>query len=280
MKINRIEIYDLNAPELEVFSKLKEVQLYRYYEPECGIFIAESANVTLLALAAGYEPLSILAENQKFDKEAVPVLKRIAEIYGQERQESIPVYMADHVVVEQLTGYALVKGLWTVFRRKPLEGISEFCKDKKKLAVLMDVENPTNVGAIIRSAAALGADGVILTKNSVDPLTRRSSRVSMGTVFQIPWTVADKDTDIISLLHDSGYKTVAMALTDESVYLTQNLRIKDEKKAVILGSEGFGLPEDVIASCSYNVMIPMFNNVDSLNVAAASAVAFFCLFGQ
>lgn len=278
LKINRIEITDLEAPELEIFTKLKEVQLYRYYEPATGIFIAESANVSLLALEAGYEPLSVLAENQKFGREAAPVIKRISEIYGKERQESIPVYMADHEVVEQLTGYALVRGLWTAFRRKPLTDITEFCKDKKKLAVLYDVENPTNVGAIIRSAAALGADGVVLTKSSVDPLTRRATRVSMGTVFQIPWTVVSNDTDLISILHDGGFKTIAMALTDNSISLTKETQISDEKLAVIMGSEGYGLPETVINTCSYTVKIPMFNKVDSLNVAAASALAFFCIY--
>ncbi len=280
MKINRIEIEDLNAPELEVFTQLKEVQLYRYFEPDTGIFIAESANVTLRALEAGYEPLSMLAEIQKFDKEARPALEKIAELFGTEKQEGIPVYMADHAVVEQLTGYALVKGLWTVFRRKPMQKLSEFSKDKKKLAVLYDVVNPTNVGAIIRSAAALGADGVVLTKSSVDPLTRRSSRVSMGTVFQIPWTVASSDTDLISALHDNGYKTIAMALTDDSITLTRETQIQEEKTAVILGNEGFGLPQSVIDTCSYTVKIPMYNNVDSLNVAAASALAFFCLYGK
>jgi len=280
MKINRIEINDLGAPELEVFSKLKEVQLYRYYEPDPGIFMAESANVTLRALEAGYEPVSILAENQKFDKEAVPVLNKIEELFGEDRRQSIPVYMADHSIVEQLTGYALVKGIWTVFRRKPLTGLSGFCSDKKKLAVLYDVVNPTNVGAIIRSAAALGADGVVLTKSSVDPLTRRSSRVSMGTVFQIPWTVCAKDTDLIGQLHSFGFTTIAMALRDNSVRLSRQTQIEAEKTAVIMGNEGFGLPEDVIDSCTYCVKIPMYNGVDSLNVAAASALAFFCLYGQ
>lgn len=280
IRINRIEINDLDAPELAVFSQLKEVQLYRYYEPEPGIFIAESANVALRALEAGYEPLSLLIEDQKFDKEALPVLKMIAEIHGIEKQESIPVYMADHSIVEHLTGYALVKGLWTVFRRKPIEEFSEFCRDKKRLAVLVDVENPTNVGAIIRSAAALGADGVILTKNSVDPLTRRSTRVSMGTVFQIPWTVVRNDADLVSMLAENGFETIAMALRDNSVSLTKATKFKEERIAVLLGNEGYGLPGDVIDACTYTVRIPMFNSVDSLNVAAASALAFFCIYSE
>ena len=279
-----IEIKDLEAPELTVFSKLKEVQLYRYYEPEPGIFLAESANVTLRALEAGYEPLSMLAEKEKFDKECRPVLEKITEIYGKEKTESIPVYVADHEIVENLTGYALVKGLWTVFRRKKVQGLEEFCLGKKRLAVLYDVVNPTNVGAIIRSAAALGADGAVLTHTSVDPLTRRSSRVSMGTVFQIPWTVTGKEesrgTALIDRLHGMGFKTVAMALTENS-YSVRDKEIKNsEKLAIILGNEGFGLPEEIINSCTYHVMIPMYNGVDSLNVAAASAVAFWELIGS
>lgn len=216
-----IEIDNLDAPELEVFSKLKEVQLYRYFEPEPGIFLAESANVTLRALEAGYEPLSLLAEKQRFEKEARRAIEKIKELWGNEKIDNLPIYIADQEIVEQLTGYALVKGLWTVFRRRKLENIDDFCKDKKKLSVLFDVVNPTNVGAIIRSAAALGSDGSLLTKSSVDPLTRRSSRVSMGTVFQIPWTVAgseeSKGTYLIEKLHSLGFKTVAMALTERSV---------------------------------------------------------------
>lgn len=277
-----IEIDNLDAPELEVFSKLKEVQLYRYFEPEPGIFLAESANVTLRALEAGYEPLSLLAEKQRFEKEARRAIEKIKELWGNEKIENLPIYIADQEIVEQLTGYALVKGLWTVFRRRKLENIDDFCKDKKKLSVLFDVVNPTNVGAIIRSAAALGSDGSLLTKSSVDPLTRRSSRVSMGTVFQIPWTVAgseeSKGTYLIEKLHALGFKTVAMALTERSVSVRSEQIKKNEKLAVILGNEGFGLPQEVIEACTYTVRIPMYNGVDSLNVAAASAIAFWELF--
>jgi len=278
MKINRIEINDLNSPEMEVFFKLKEVQLYRYYEPDPGIFMAESANVALMALAAGYEPLALLAENERFDRAALPVLEKIAEIFGTEFQEHLPVYTADSQVVENVTGYAIVKGLWTAFRRKPLEGLEEFCRGRKKLAVLVDIEKPTNVGAIIRSAAALGADGVILTKSSIDPLTRRASRVSMGTVFQIPWTVAEGAEDIVRVLTDNGFTTIAMALNNDSVSLTKETRFSDEKAAVLMGNEGYGLPSSVIDACSVSAKIPMYNSVDSLNVAAASALAFFCIF--
>ncbi|MBE6018003.1 MAG: RNA methyltransferase [Lachnospiraceae bacterium] len=257
---------------------MKEVQLYRYYEPDPGIFIAESANVALMALAAGYEPRALLAENERFDRAALPVLEKIAEIFGTEFQEHLPVYTADSQVVENVTGYAIVKGLWTAFRRKPLEGLEEFCRGRKKLAVLVDIEKPTNVGAIIRSAAALGADGVILTKSSIDPLTRRASRVSMGTVFQIPWTVAEGAEDIVRILTDNGFTTIAMALNNDSVSLTKETRFSDEKAAVLMGNEGYGLPASVIDACSVSAKIPMYNSVDSLNVAAASALAFFCIF--
>ena len=282
MRLNLIEITNLDAVELEVFSKLKEVQLYRYYEPEPGIFLAESANVTLRALEAGYEPLSLLIEKQRFEKEARPVIDKISELFGDEKIENIPIYTADHEIVEKLTGYALVKGLWTVFRRKKVKSLEEFCEGKRKLTVLYDVVNPTNVGAIIRSAAALGADGAVLTKSSVDPLTRRSSRVSMGTVFQIPWTVVGnkecEGTLLIERLHALGYKTVAMALTENSVSIRDEAIKNSEKLAVIMGNEGFGLPKEVMDACSFRVMIPMYNNVDSLNVAAASAVAFWELY--
>lgn len=278
MKINRIEINDLNSPEMEVFFKLKEVQLYRYFEPDPGIFIAESAGVALMALAAGYEPLSLLAEKQRFDRAALPVLEKIAETFGSEFQEYLPVYTADRSVVKNVTGFDIVKGLWTVFRRKPLEELTDFCADKKKLAVLVDVEKPTNVGAIMRSAAAIGADGVILTKRSIDPLTRRASRVSMGTVFQIPWTVVGNDSDIVSVLKEKGFTTIALALRDDSVSLTKETRIEGERIAVLLGNEGYGLPASVIDECTICAKIPMYNSVDSLNVAAASALAFFCIF--
>ncbi len=274
-----IEIKNLEAPELEVFSKLKEVQLYRYYEPEPGIFLAESANVTLRALEAGYEPMSTLAEEEKFDKECRPVLEKITEIFGKEKTESIPVYVAGHEIVEKLTGYALVKGLWTVFRRKKVQGLEEFCLDKKRLAVLYDVVNPTNVGAIIRSAAALGMDGVIVTSDTVNPLYRRSARVSMGTVCSIPWTVPDKDESrehhLIERLDSMGYLTAAMALTENAVSIKSEELKKADRLAIILGTEGYGLPEDVIASCDMAVKIPMHHGVDSLNVAAASAVCFW-----
>ncbi|MCR5399295.1 MAG: RNA methyltransferase [Lachnospiraceae bacterium] len=277
--MNLIEINDINAPELDVFSRISEVQLYRYNEPDMGIFLAESANVILRALEAGYEPLSMLVETERMEIEAAPVFDAIARIWGNEKKESIPVYIAGHAVVSELTGYELVRGLWMTLRRKQEIPLDAFCQDKHHIAVLYDVVNPTNVGAIIRSAAALGMDGVILTYPSVDPLTRRASRVSMGTVFQIPWTKVTKEqsagTSLISLLQSKGYKTVAMALTDDSTSIDNDEIRASERFAVVLGSEGPGLPREIIDACDYRVRIPMYHGVDSLNVAAASAVSFW-----
>lgn len=275
-----IEITDVSAPELDVFSRLSEVQLMHYYEPKPGIFIAESANVILRALEAGYEPVALLLEKQRIEKEGRPVLEKIEELLGRERAESLPIYVAEREVVTKLTGYSLVRGLWAVLRRRVLQPLEAFCEGKKRLAVLVDVVNPTNVGAIIRSAAALGMDGVVLTKGSVDPLTRRSARVSMGTVFQIPWTYAeetqaDADALIPNRLAALGFSTVAMALTDDSVGIRDERLKAEERLAVLLGTEGDGLPKEVIRACTYRVKIPMAHGVDSLNVAAASALAFW-----
>lgn len=274
-----IEITDINAPELDVFSRISEVQLYRYYEPEIGIFLAESANVILRALEAGYEPLSMLVEKDRIEIEARPVFDAIEKLYGREKLDTMPVYTADTQIVTRLTGYTLVRGLWMTLRRKPETPIEEFCRDKKRITVLFDVVNPTNVGAIIRSAAALGMDGALLSYASVDPLTRRAARVSMGTVFQMPWTKASKEesegTNLIKILQSYGFKTVAMALTEDSTSIDNNSIRTNEKLAVIMGTEGTGLPKDVIATCDYRVMIPMYHGVDSLNVAAASAISFW-----
>ena len=274
-----IEIQDLNAPELDVFARLSEVQLLHYNEPELGIFIAESANVILRALEAGYEPLSLLLEKERVEKEGRPVLEKIEFLFGKEKVESIPIYVAGHDVVTKLTGYSLVRGLWAVLRRKPMQELEEFCRGKNRIAVLHDVVNPTNVGAIIRSAAALGMDGVVLTRGSVNPLTRRSARVSMGTVFQIPWTVADREendeTAVIRQLMGMGFETVAMALTEDSVSIKSERLKAATRLAVVLGTEGDGLPKEVIKGCDHRVKIPMFHGVDSLNVAAAAALAFW-----
>ena len=277
--MNLIEITDINAPELDVFARSSETQLLRYYEPEAGIFLAESANVILRALEAGYEPLSMLVEKGRLEAEAGPVFDAVEVLWGKERRENIPVYTADREIVSGLTGYNLVRGLWMTLRRKPEIPLNEFLQDKKRITVLFDVVNPTNVGAIIRSAAALGMDGVLLTYPSVDPLTRRSARVSMGTVFQIPWTKATKEDSegpvLLGILREYGYKTVAMALTEDAASIDNDEIRAQEKIAVIMGTEGDGLPEEVIASSDYRIMIPMHHGVDSLNVAAASAISFW-----
>ena len=274
-----IEITDLNAPELDVFSRITEPQLRTYFEPELGIFLAETGNVILRALEAGYEPLTMLAETEKIESEAGPVFECIEKLWGKEKLDSIPVYTAKHEIVVNLIGYNLVRGLWMALRRKPEIPADEFCKDKRRITVLFDVVNPTNVGAIIRSAAALGMDGALLTHASVDPLTRRAARVSMGTCFQIPWSRAtleeSEGINLIRQLQSYGFKTVAMALTEDSTSIDNDEIRANEKLAVIMGSEGPGLPKEVIAACDYRVMIPMYHGVDSLNVAAASAVAFW-----
>ena len=277
--MNFIEITDINAPELDVFSRITEPQLRTYFEPEIGIFLAETANVIMRAIEAGYEPLSMLVEKERLEAEAGPVFECIEKYCGKEKLISMPVYIAARDIVTQLTGYTLVRGLWMTLRRRPEISVEEFCKDMKRITVLMDVVNPTNVGAIIRSAAALGMDGVLLTHASVDPLTRRSARVSMGTCFQIPWTKAtleqSEGLNLLDILHSYGFKTVAMALTEDSTSIDNDEIRANDKLAVLMGSEGPGLPKEVIAASDYRVMIPMYHGVDSLNVAAASAVAFW-----
>lgn len=277
--MNLIEITDINAPELDIFSRITEPQLRTYFEPEIGIFLAETGNVIIRALEAGYEPLTMLVETGRLEAEAGPVFDCIEKYWGKEKRDTIPVYIAGHDVVTQITGYNLVRGLWMSLRRKPEIPVEEFCQDKKRITVLYDVVNPTNVGAIIRSAAALGMDGALLTHASVDPLTRRAARVSMGTCFQMPWTKATPEqsegTNIIDILHSYGFKTVAMALTEDSTSVDNGEIRANEKLAIILGSEGPGLPKEVIAASDYRVMIPMYHGVDSLNVAAASAISFW-----
>lgn len=272
--MNLTDIQDFNAPEMDFFARATERQLR-----EEGMFLTESANVSLRALEAGYEPVSMLVENGRMDVEAGPVIDEIEKRFGREILDSIPVYTADREVVINMTGHKLVRGLWTLFKRKTENNVNDFLKDKRRIAVLVDVVNPVNVGAIFRSAAALGMDGVLLTHSSVDPLTRRTARVSMGTVFQIPWAQASLDDSeysvLMKLIGSYGYKTVAMALTDDSVSVDNDEIRANERIAVLLGTEGTGLPKEVIDTSDYRVRIPMFHGVDSLNVAAASAVSFW-----
>lgn len=277
--MNLIEIKDINAPEMDVFARLTERELRTMNEPEEGIFLAESANVILRAIEDGYEPLSMLVEEGRLEVEAGPVLDAIEKYCGNYVKESLPVYIAGRDVVINLTGHTLVRGLWMTLKRKPEISLEDFFKDKKRIAVMVDVTNPANVGAIFRSATALGMDGVLLTHASVDPLTRRTARTSMGTVFQIPWaqlSLEDSDnSSLMNILNSHGFKTVAMALTEDSTSVDNDDIRANEKVAVLLGTEGTGLPKDVIAACDYRVMIPMYHGVDSLNVAAASAISFW-----
>lgn len=264
-----IEITDFSASELDVYARLSEGQLLNRRNPEKGMFIAESPKVIERALDAGYEPVSCLMEKKHIEGEGKPILDRIGDI---------PVFCAESDVLTQLTGFNLTRGMLCAMKRKPLPDVKDLCKDKRRIVILDNVMNPTNVGAIIRSAAALGMDAVILTPGSSDPLYRRAARVSMGTVFQIDWTfLTDESLDEIKNL---GYKTVAMALKDNSLSIDDPALAKEEKLAVVMGTEGDGLSDKTIADCDFTVKIPMYHGVDSLNVAAASAVAFYQLAGK
>jgi tRNA G18 (ribose-2'-O)-methylase SpoU len=243
------------------------------------LFLAETAYVIMRALEAGCKPVSMLVETDRVEAEAKPVIEAIEEHCGREVLDSLPVYTATRDVVTQITGHHLVRGLWMLMRRLPELTVDGFLEGKRRIAVMADVVNPANVGAIFRSAAALGMDGVLLTHTAVDPLTRRVARVSMGTVFQIPWARAtleeSQGTALISRLQSFGYKTVAMALTEDSTNVDNDEIRANDKIAIVLGTEGTGLPSDVISACDYRVMIPMQRGVDSLNVAAASAISFW-----
>lgn len=261
-----IEITDFNAPELDVYARLTEAQLLNREFPEKGLFIAESPKVIERALDAGYEPVSCLMEKRHIEGEGKAILERIKDV---------PVFCAEFDILTQLTGFKLTRGMLCAMKRKPLINVRDLCKDKKRIVILDEVMNPTNVGAIIRSAAALGMDAVILTPGCSDPLYRRAARVSMGTVFQIEWTFAtDNSLDEIKAL---GFKTVAMALKDNSLSINDPRLTNEDKLAIIMGTEGDGLSDKTIADCDYTVKIPMYHGVDSLNVAAASAVAFYQL---
>lgn len=272
---NIIEITDFAAPELDIYARLREVQLLNRQDPEQGIFIAESPRVIERALDAGCVPLSFLVEKKHLEQEARTLMERCPES---------PFYTAEFDVLTQITGYKLTRGMLCAMRRpKPLS-VEEVCAGTHRIAILENVVNPTNVGAIFRSAAALNMDAVLLTPDCSDPLYRRSIRVSMGTVFQIPWTYFPEDAswpeDGMKLLKESGFKTVSMALRNDSVEIDDPVLHAEERLAVILGTEGEGLASTTIADSDYTVKIPMSHGVDSLNVAAASAVAFWELGGK
>lgn len=269
---NIIEIKDFNAPELDLYARLSEVQLLRYYEPKEGIFIAESPKVIGRALDAGCVPISMLAEQKQMEGEAKEILERCPDV---------PVYTAEFSVLTRLTGFPLTRGMLCAMHRPKLPSVEEICAGARRIAILENVVNPTNVGAIFRSAAALHMDAILLTSGCSDPLYRRAARVSMGTVFQIPWTKFPKHQpwpdEGLSLLKEMGFRTAAMALSENSVSIDNPKLMEEEKLAIILGTEGDGLAAQTIADCDYTVKIPMSHGVDSLNVAAASAVAFWQL---
>ena len=268
---NIIEIQELNQPELDVFARLTEAQLRNRLEPEKGIFIAESPKVILRALQGGYQPVSLLMERRQIEGQASELIALCGEI---------PIYTADREILEELTGYQLTRGVLCAMQRPPLPTVEAVCSGAHRVAILESIVDPTNVGAIFRSAAALNMDAVLVTPTCCDPLYRRAVRVSMGTVFQIPWTrigstPADWPQTGIQQLQELGFKTAAMALSDDSVSIDDPKLLAEDKLAIVLGTEGDGLSLHTIADCDYTVCIPMSHHVDSLNVAAASAVSFW-----
>ena len=263
-----IEITSLDQPGIELFSTLTEAQLRNRLDPQRGIFIAESPKVIRVALQAGYEPVALLCERRHIEGDAKDIIAQCPDI---------PIYTGSRELLAQLTGYTLTRGVLCAMRRKPEPSVAEVCKDARRVVIIQGVVDTTNIGAIFRSAAALGIDAVLLTRDSCDPLNRRAVRVSMGSVFLVPWTWLDAPA---SSLHDLGFRTAAMALTDDSVALDDPQLKAEPRLAIIMGTEGDGLPHATIADSDYVVRIPMAHSVDSLNVAAAAAVAFWELCKQ
>ena len=264
---NIIEIQSFNDPSLDVYARLTENQLLNRADPDNALFIAESPLVIGRALDSGCEPVSFLMERQHIEGKGREILARCCQ--------DIPVYTAEESVLAQLTGFHLTRGMLCAMRRPKLPSLETVCRDARRIVVLENVMNPTNIGAIFRSAAALGMDAVLLTCGGSDPLYRRASRVSMGNVFLIPWTYLPEEGDWTQLLRGLGFRTVAMALRNDSVRLDNPRLAREPKLAIVMGTEGDGLASSTIASCDYTVKIPMYHGVDSLNVAAASAVAFY-----
>lgn len=260
-----IETENVNAPRLEAYATLTEAQLRNRLEPQKGIFIAESPKVIRVALQAGYEPISMLCERKHIEGDAADIVEKMGER---------PIYTGSREVLSQLTGYTLTRGVLCAMRRPEEKSLEEVCSKASRIVLIHGVVDSTNIGAIFRSAAALGMDGVLLTRDSCDPLNRRAVRVSMGSVFLIPWAWTDAPYES---LHKIGFKTVAMALTERSIPLDAPCLAKEEKLAIVMGTEGDGLPANAIEGADYVVRIPMQHGVDSLNVAAASAVAFWQL---
>ena len=273
---NIIYITNLNIPELDVYARLSEVQLLRYNEPDLGLFICESPKVIMRALDAGYAPISVLVEEKEIKNEVLEIIERCDSLC-----KNLPIYTADYDTLSQLTGFNLTRGMLCCMKRNALPSVEEIVKNARRVAVMEDVVNPTNVGAIFRSAAALNMDAILLTPACSNPLYRRAARVSMGTVFQAPWTFfehgpsEDANESYITELKNHGFKTVAFALRDDSISIDAPCLASEEKLAIILGTEGEGLQDSTLAACDYTVKIPMSHGVDSLNVAAASAIAFW-----
>ena len=262
-----VEITDISAPELDVYARLTQAQLRNRKDPDNSIFIAESPRVIRLALDAGCIPISFLMERKHITGDAAEIIVKCPEI---------PVYTAERLILSSLTGYELTRGVLCAMHRPTPLSPAVVCENASRIAVLDGIVDTTNMGAIIRSAAALGMDGVLLTRNCCDPLYRRSVRVSMGTVFQIPWAYFDSNcTDWQGYLKQFGFKTAAMALNDKAIPIDSPSLVAEDKLAIVLGTEGDGLSAQTIEKCDYNVIIPMHHSVDSLNVAAASAVAFW-----
>ena len=270
---NIIEITDFSSPELDVYARLTQAQLRNRLEPEKGVFIAESPKVIARALDAGYQPLSLLMERKQITGPAQDILTRCGDA---------PVYTADREMLARLTGYELTRGVLCAFRRPAPRTVEQVCRDARRVAVLEGIVDSTNVGAIFRSAAALNMDAVLITPSCCDPLCRRAVRVSMGTVFQVPWTylggaAAQWPEKGLQRLRAQGFRSAAMALTDHSVSIDDENVMREPRLAIVLGTEGYGLLPQTIVQCDYTVRIPMSHGVDSLNVAAASAVAFWQL---
>lgn len=260
-----VEVKSLTQPGLEVFSTLTEAQLRNKLEPRKGIFIAESPKVIQVALDNHYEPLSLLCERRHIEGDAASIIAQCGDI---------PVYTGDRELLANLTGYQLTRGVLCAFRRPVLGSVADICRNTRRIVVIDGVVDTTNIGAIFRSAAAMGIEAVLLTRNSCDPLNRRAVRVSMGSVFLVPWTWLDAP---MPSLHELGFKTAAMALSEDSVSIDNPQLMAEPQLAIVMGTEGDGLPKQTIAEADYVVRIPMHHQVDSLNVAAAAAVAFWQL---
>jgi len=259
----------MDQKEIELYTKYTENQLFHFNEPDIGYFVAESPNVINRALAAGYEPVSFLVEEENMSEDVVNTIEKC----------NVPVYVVNHEIIKDMPGYSLTRGMLCIMRRKKLNSVADVINNCKTIAILENVMNPTNVGAIIRSAAALNIDALLLTDGCADPLYRRAARVSMGTVFQMPWTFFDKKIswpdEGMKIIKETGFKTIAMALKENTLDIRDKRISQCEKKAIILGTEGTGITDETLQLCDYTVKIPMSHDVDSLNVAAASAVTFW-----